>query len=72
MKSFHIEFNQSDDTPEVIVVSVSGAMGHGAIKKTRQIFDQILNGDKFFIVVDMSEVESVSSAAIGELMGCRT
>jgi len=72
MKFFHIEYSQSKDTPEVIIVSVKGEMGHSSIKKIRQTFDQILKGDKLFVVVDMSEVELVSSAAIGELMGCRT
>lgn len=72
MKSFQVEVNQSKDSSEVIVVSFKGILGHNAIDDIHRTFDTILNGEKFFIVVDMSGVESISSAAIGELMGCRT
>ncbi len=72
MKSFHVEVTQSEDAPEVIVAKFKGDVGHASIKKMRQAFNEILKGDNHFVVVDMSEVNSVSSAAIGELMGCRT
>ncbi len=72
MKPFRAEINQSKDAEEVIVVTLTGDIGHNTIKRIHDTFNQILKGDKHFVVADMSKVNSITSAAIGELMGCRT
>ena len=72
MKSFQIEITQSQDSPNVTIICLKGKMGHNTIKKIRQAFDTIVQGEIVFVVADMSGVEYISSAAVGELMGCRT
>lgn len=72
MRSFHVEMAQDKEVKDVIIAKFKGDVGHASIKKIRQAFNEILKGDSRFVVVDMAEVHSVSSAAIGELMGCRT
>ena len=46
-------------------------MGFTSIKKISQTFDDIIKDENFFVVVKMSDVTSISSPVIGELMGCR-
>lgn len=72
MKSFQVEITQSQESPNISIVFLRGKMGHNTIKKIRQAFDSIIQGDKVFVIADMSGVEYISSAAVGELMGCRT
>jgi len=72
MKSFHIEISESKECPDVTIVYLKGKMGHGTIKKIRETFNTIVQGEKVFVVADMSGVEYLSSASVGELMGCRT
>ena len=72
MKSFQIEITQSKDSPNITIFCPKGRLGHDTIDKIRRAFDAIIQGEKVFVVADMSEVEFISSAVVGELMGCRT
>lgn len=72
MKKFQIEITQGKEVPEITIVTLRGKLGHDTIKKIRQAFDSIIADDRVFVVADMSDVEYISSASVGELMGCRT
>ncbi len=72
MKTFQIEIAQSKESPDITIISLRGKLGHNTIKKIRQAFDSIIAKEKVFVVADMSDVEYISSASVGELMGCRT
>jgi anti-sigma regulatory factor (Ser/Thr protein kinase)/anti-anti-sigma regulatory factor len=71
MKSLQIEITRSEDYPKVTIVSFKGNMGFTSVKKISQTFEDIIKDDNFFVVAEMSEVISISSPVIGELMGCR-
>jgi anti-anti-sigma factor len=48
-------------------------MKHGDTSKSlRNSLNRILSGKTFFVIAEMSEVKSISSAAIGELMGLKS
>lgn len=72
MKSFEVTITHDKKYPDVAVIFFKGRMESGTINKIRQTVDQIIKDGKKFVVGDLSEVISISSAAIGELMGCRT
>ncbi len=71
MGPLKIETISSEELPEVNVISFKGKMGYESIKKIRRAFDKILAANNFFVIANMSDVESISLAAIGELMGFR-
>ncbi len=67
-----VEVLPSDECAEVAVLRFEGEMDSQSIHKIGRGFDIILEGNYVFAIADLSGVRSISSAAIGELMGCRT
>jgi len=72
IRDIRIECKQSDVCPEVAVVTFEGALDSGSIQKIGHSFDVMLEDNYIYAVADMARVTLVSSAALGELMGCRT
>jgi anti-anti-sigma factor len=72
MAEIEIKVETNEDCPEVAVLTFGGELDSASIQKIGRSFDMMLEGNYTFAVADMSRVISISSAAIGELMGCRT
>jgi anti-anti-sigma factor len=73
MKQFEINVKYVKENINIIVVSLKGEMEYQSIKCIHQTFKKINEkGSNLFVIVDFTCVISISSAAIGELMGCRT
>jgi anti-anti-sigma factor len=72
MESLHIEITQSQEAPEVAIVHFSGELDSLSTEKIHRTFDLVLQENYVFVVADMAKVKAISSAVLGELMGCRT
>ncbi len=72
MSEIKIECRQSAECPEIVIVTFEGELDSQSIQKIGRSFDIVLEGNYVYAVADMSKVKSISSAALGELMGCRT
>ncbi|MBD3390695.1 MAG: STAS domain-containing protein [Chitinivibrionales bacterium] len=72
MAKVEIEFTPSKESPEVAILTFSGELDSGSIAQIGRSFDLMLEGNYLFAVADMARVTLISSAALGELMGCRT
>ncbi|MFP4416326.1 MAG: ATP-binding protein [Fibrobacterota bacterium] len=72
MKSPVIEITPSREAAEVAIIRIEGELDSGSIENISRSFEAVLNGQYVFAIADMSEVAAISSAALGELMGCRS
>jgi serine/threonine-protein kinase RsbW len=72
MSEIQIVFGKSDVCPEVAVLAFEGDLDSSTIQKIGNSFDLMLEGNYIFAIADMTKVSSISSVALGELMGCRT
>lgn len=73
METFKIEIQDSNEYPDVVIVLFKGDMGLSSIATISDTFQHIIKtGNNFFVIADFSEVETISSAAIGKLMRCRS
>jgi len=66
-----IEISQSDAVAEVAVMRIEGALDIQSLDDLKRAMQTVLNGDYVFLVANMASADSISSAAVGELMGCR-
>lgn len=72
MESLSVKAYPCEESPNIEIVELSGDLTFETIGELTRCFSRILEGERFYVVGEMSRVSSVSSAAIGELMGCRT
>jgi len=71
MNSVKMTITVSELRPEVIVWRIEGDLDSNCIESLKNHFAKILESKKNHAIADMSKVTYISSAAVGELMGCR-
>jgi anti-anti-sigma factor len=71
-KSLEITFKECKGCPEIGIVHFKGDLDSDSITEICQMFKSIDKDTYSYLVAEMSEVTLISSAALGELMGCRT
>jgi anti-sigma regulatory factor (Ser/Thr protein kinase)/anti-anti-sigma regulatory factor len=57
--------------PDLTMWKIEGALDSDSIGYIHKEFDSVLETDQKFLIAEMSGVSVVSSAALGQLMGCR-
>jgi len=70
-KNLKIDIKSGTISKEVATIIFDGELDAGSINKISACFDTIRKDGKKYVIIDMSKVSSVSSAALGELMGGR-
>ncbi|MCX7725820.1 MAG: ATP-binding protein [Chitinispirillaceae bacterium] len=55
----------------ITVVHIAGSLESHSVEKIIVFFETIITKSKAFVIAEMSNVVSISSAVLGELMGCR-
>jgi anti-sigma regulatory factor (Ser/Thr protein kinase)/anti-anti-sigma regulatory factor len=70
--SLQITLQGSEECAEVAILGFEGELDTSSIAKIGRGFDPVIEGNYVFVIIDLSRVRTISSAAIGELMGCRT
>lgn len=71
MEQLTIAVSQSEIAPEVAIVAFSGSMNMASIGAISEVFRSVITKSTVYVIADMHEVVSISSAALGELMGGR-
>jgi anti-anti-sigma factor len=71
MDVLKMEVLESDFGPDVAIWRIEGELDSSSIKTINQHFNKILEGSRFHTIAEMSKVTHISSAVVGELMGCR-
>jgi anti-anti-sigma factor len=71
MGSLKIEIKNNDLRPDVSIVHFDGALDSASVTTINRNFNKLFEGKRFYTIADMSKVTHISSAAVGELMGCR-
>jgi anti-anti-sigma factor len=71
MEVVKMEIAQSDFNSEVIIWHIEGDLDATSIAAINDYFAKILKGNRFHAIAEMSKVTHISSAVIGELMGCK-
>jgi len=66
-----ISIAPSERAPEITILTLKGSMGSDTIHTVSGAFDAILKDHTSLVVAEMSGVTSISSAALGELLGGR-
>ncbi len=57
--------------PDLSMWKIEGALDSGSIGRIQTEFNSVLESKQSFLIAEMSGVTCVSSAAMGQLMGCR-
>ena len=60
-----------ESRPELQMWKIEGALDSDSIDLISREFDSVLESRKFFLIAEMSGVSAISSAALGQLMGCK-
>lgn len=71
VKPLKIEVKEAVDAEKVSVMHFSGDLVSECVHQINQSFTEIIKGSRHFIIAEMSAVTLISSAALGEFMGCR-
>jgi anti-anti-sigma factor len=71
MEQLQIDINPCPNAAELTMVTFRGDLDTGSISEISACFNRILNEYTALVIADMSLVRSISSAALGELMGGR-
>ena len=66
-----LEIKEVPGSQSAIILYFSGELGSDSITKVSNSFKEIEDLKKYFVIVDMTGVSYVSSAALGEFMGAR-
>jgi len=69
--SVKIEKEQIKDKPELLLWKIAGSLGTESINDISSKFEEIINQNYKFLIAEMSNVNFISSAALGQFMGCR-
>ena len=60
---------RTDATEEMMIVGLAGDFDLGAVASVRSVFHEVTNDGWSMVLVDLSEVSFVDSAALGVLIG---
>ncbi|MEW6041830.1 MAG: STAS domain-containing protein [Elusimicrobiota bacterium] len=71
MKNLIIEERESEFSKEITVLYFHGSLDVFCIEDISQKFDNLISEKKYQIIAEMSDVDFISSPAVGQLMGCR-
>jgi anti-sigma regulatory factor (Ser/Thr protein kinase)/anti-anti-sigma regulatory factor len=71
MSSVKIQRKPVELRPDLMMWKIDGALDSDSIGYIHSEFDSVLETDQKFLIAEMSGVSVVSSAALGQLMGCR-
>jgi anti-sigma regulatory factor (Ser/Thr protein kinase)/anti-anti-sigma regulatory factor len=71
MSSVKIQRKPVELRPDLMMWKIDGALDSDSIGYIHSEFDSVLETDQKFLIAEMSGVSVVSSAAMGQLMGCR-
>lgn len=71
MPDLKIQRKPLDLRPDLTMWKIEGSLDAESIDYIHKEFDSVLESKQNFLVAEMSGVTQVSSAAIGQLMGCR-
>jgi anti-anti-sigma factor len=71
MSSVKILKKPVDLRPDLMMWKIDGELDSDSIGYIHREFDSVLKTDQKFLIAEMSGVSVVSSAALGQLMGCR-
>jgi len=71
VKQIKVEVKDAADAEKVKVMYFSGELTSDSVNQINQAITEIINGTRPFIIAEMSAVTLISSAALGEFMGCR-
>ena len=66
-----LEIKEVPESQSTIILYISGELGFDSITKISNCFEEIEDLRKHFVIVDMTAVSYISSAALGEFMGAR-
>ncbi|MCL2219208.1 MAG: ATP-binding protein [Chitinispirillia bacterium] len=66
-----MEISSDESCAEVAVLKVSGHLDFSGITMLLSFFDRIAAEERSYVIVDMTGVEAMCSAALGEFMGYR-
>jgi len=71
MQPLHIDIAHHENAPKITLLTFRGDLETASIGKISESFNQILENFTSLVIAEMSGVQSISSAALGELMGGR-
>ncbi len=71
MQLAKMELKQSEFRPDVVVWHIEGELDSSSIEAINRHFAKILEGNRLHAIAEMSKVTHISSAVVGEFMGCR-
>jgi anti-anti-sigma factor len=71
MESVKMAIRHGEFKPEITVWYMEGDLDTDSIKTLQNSFAGIVEANRGHVIVEMSKVSSICSAAVGELMGCR-
>jgi anti-anti-sigma factor len=66
-----MEISSDESCAEVAVLKISGYLDFSGITMLSGFFETIVSEERGYVIVDMSGVEAICSAALGEFMGYR-
>ena len=64
-----IEYEQSRFSSNIIIVRLRGTLEANNFLKLSNVFNKLLEGEKYYIILEMSCLTFISSSAVGMLMG---
>jgi len=70
-KRICIEIQEAVEAPTGAILHLSGELTSECIKSITGAFDSLIRQGKTFVIADMDGVTLISSAVLGEFMGCR-
>ena len=71
MSAVKIQRKPVELRPDLTMWKIDGVLDSDSIGYIHKEFDSVLETDQKFLIAEMSGVSAVSSAALGQLMGCR-
>ncbi len=71
IQKMNIEIQEVTGADGVVIIHFSGDLLSDCISRINECFDNVVKKEKNYAIVNMSEVTVISSAVLGEFMGCR-
>ena len=70
-KQLKIEIREVTGSENICILHFSGDLTSDSVQRINESFESIIAQSKKYAIVDMTAVTLISSAALGEFMGCR-
>jgi anti-sigma regulatory factor (Ser/Thr protein kinase)/anti-anti-sigma regulatory factor len=70
-KPFTIEIKEVPGSEKVKIIHFSGDLTSDSVEQISLNFNKIISVEYLFVIAEMADVSTISSAALGEFMGCR-